>query len=222
MPSVMQFPAQRGTFDVTAFLHSPGIARRIVEYQRGDVLFTQGDRSDHVLYIQKGSVKLSVLSMTGREAVVAMLGPCEFLGEGCLAGQTIRRRTATAITDCTVLSVERSEMVRLLHQHSGLSDRFIAHVLARNIRSEQDLLDQLLNSSEKRLARTLLVLARNGQHDGPEGAPLKLTQETLAGMVGTTRSRVNFFMKKFQRLGFIDYRDGIKVNDSLLSVVQRD
>jgi CRP/FNR family transcriptional regulator, cyclic AMP receptor protein len=216
----MRSPTQRSTFDVTAFLQSPGIARRIGEYRRGDVIFTQGDRSDHVLYIQKGSVKLSVLSMMGREAVVAMLGPGEFLGEGCLAGQTIRKRTATAITDCTVLSVERAEMVRVLHQHPGLTDRFIAHVLARNIRSEEDLLDQLLNSSEKRLARTLLVLARNGQDDGPQGTVLKLTQETLAGMVGTTRSRVNFFMKKFQRLGFIEYCDGIKVNDSLATMVQ--
>jgi CRP-like cAMP-binding protein len=211
-----------GTFNVQAFLDSAGVARKIVEYRRGDVIFTQGDPCEHVLYIQKGAVKLSVLSKAGREAVVAMLGAGEFFGEGCLAGQPLRMGTATTTTDSTVLQVDKRQMVRLLHKQHALSDRFIAHMLARNIRIEEDLVDQLFNSSEKRLARTLLLLARYGKHDKPTRAVPPVTQETLAEMVGTTRSRVNFFMKKFQRLGFIDYSHGLKVNNSLLTVVLHD
>jgi CRP/FNR family cyclic AMP-dependent transcriptional regulator len=210
------------TFNAQAFLDSAGVARTIVEYRRADVIFTQGDLCESVLYIQKGGVKLSVLSKTGREAVVAMLGPGDFFGEGCLAGQPIRMGSATAITDSTILLVDKEHMVRLLHQQHTLSDRFIAHMLARNIRIEEDLVDQLFNSSEKRLARTLLLLARYGKQDRPVRAVPKISQETLAEMVGTTRSRVNFFMKKFQRLGFIDYKDGLKVNNSLLTVVLHD
>jgi len=213
---------QKSTFNAQAFLDSAGVDRRIVEYRRGDVVFTQGDPCDHVLYIQQGTVKLSVLSRAGREAVVAMLGVGEFFGEGCLAGQALRMGTATATTDCTILLVDKRQMVRLLHKQHALSDRFIAHMLARNIRIEEDLVDQLFNSSEKRLARTLLLLARYGKHDKPVRAVPPISQETLAEMIGTTRSRVNFFMKKFQRLGFIDYTDGLKVNNSLLTVVLHD
>jgi CRP/FNR family transcriptional regulator, cyclic AMP receptor protein len=213
---------RNGTFNARAFLDSAGVAREIVEYRRGAVIFSQGDRCQHVLYIQKGNVKLSVLSKSGREAVVAMLGVGEFFGEGCLAGQPVRMGSATATTDCTVLRVEKEQMVRLLHKQATLSDRFIAHMLARNIRIEEDLIDQLFNSSEKRLARTLLLLARYGKHDKPVRLVPSVSQETLAEIVGTTRSRVNFFMKKFQRLGFIDYTDGLKVNNSLLTVVLHD
>ena len=213
---------QKGPFNAQAFLDSAGIARKIVEYRRAEVIFAQGDPCEHVLYIQSGGVKLSVLSNAGREAVVAMLGPGEFFGEGCLAGQSVRVGSATATTDSAVLLVDKDQMVRLLHMQHALSDRFIAHMLARNIRIEEDLVDQLFNSSEKRLARTLLLLARYGKHDTPVRAVPTISQETLAEMVGTTRSRVNFFMKKFQRLGFIDYTNGLKVNHSLLTVVLHD
>jgi CRP/FNR family transcriptional regulator, cyclic AMP receptor protein len=215
-------PTQTGTFDVQSFLDSSGVARKIAWYGRNDVVFAQGDPCEHVFYIQKGGVRLSVLSKSGREAVVAMLGPGEFFGEGCLAGQPIRMGSATATTDSTILLVDKDQMLRLLHKQHALSDRFIAHMLARNIRIEEDLIDQLFNSSEKRLARALLLLARYGKHDKPVRAVPPITQETLAEMVGTTRSRVNFFMKKFARLGFIDYKDGLKVNSSLLTVVLHD
>jgi CRP/FNR family cyclic AMP-dependent transcriptional regulator len=213
---------QTGPFNAQAFLDSAGIARKILEYRRGEVIFTQGDPSEHVLYIQKGGVKLSVLSTAGRQAVVAMLGPGEFFGEGCLVGQPVRMGSATAIAGSTLLMVEKDEMARLLHQQHALSDRFITHMLTRNIRIEEDLVDQLFNSTEKRLARTLLLLAQYGQHDKPVRAVPPISQETLAEMIGATRSRVNFFMKKFQRLGFIDYTDGLKVNNSLLTVVLHD
>jgi CRP/FNR family cyclic AMP-dependent transcriptional regulator len=213
---------QKGTFDAQVFLDSAGVARKIVEYRKSETIFTQGDACDSVLYIQKGGVKLSVLSKTGREAVVAMLGPGDFFGEGCLAGQPVRMGSATAITGSTILLVDKDQMVRLLHKQHELSDRFIAHMLARNIRTEEDLVDQLFNSSEKRLARTLLLLARYGKEDGPQKAVPKISQATLAEMVGTTRSRVNFFMNKFKRLGFIEYKDGLKVHNSLLTVVLHD
>jgi len=212
----------KGTFSAQAFLDSAGIARKIAEYRRAEVIFTQGDPCTSVLYIQKGGVKLSVLSKTGREAVVAMLGPGDFFGEGCLAGQPVRMGSATAITGSTILQVDKDQMVRLLHKQHALSDRFIAHMLARNIRIEEDLVDQLFNSSEKRLARTLLLLARYGELDKPQKAVPKISQATLAEMVGTTRSRVNFFMNKFKRLGFIEYKDGLKVHNSLLTVVLHD
>jgi CRP-like cAMP-binding protein len=174
------------------------------------------------MYIQKGTVKLSVLSKSGREAVVGMLGPGEFFGEGCLAGQPVRMGTAAATVPSTVLLIDKERMVRLLHRQRALADRFISHMLARNIRIEEDLIDQLFNSSEKRLARTLLLLARYGKHDQPVRAVPEVSQATLADMIGTTRSRVNFFMKKFERLGFIDYKNGLKVNNSLLTVVLHD
>ena len=213
---------QKGLFDVQAFLDSAGVARRIVTYRRGEVIFAQGDPCESVMYVQKGGVKLSVLSKTGREAVVAMLGAGHFFGEGCLAGQSLRMGGATAITASSILHVDKAQMVRLLHRQHALSDRFITHMLARNIRIEEDLVDQLFNSSEKRLARTLLLLAQYGKQAGAQKAVPRISQETLAEMIGTTRARVNFFMNKFRRLGFINYKDGLKVNDALLTVVLHD
>ena len=210
------------SFNVQEFLDSEGIARKIVDFRRAEAIFTQGDVCESVLYIQKGGVKLSVLSKTGREAIVAMLGPGDFFGEGCLAAQPLRMGSATAITPSTILVIEKDQMVRLLHRQHELSDRFISHMLARNIRVEEDLIDQLFNSSEKRLARTLLLLARYGKQDKPQRIVPKMSQETLAEMVGTTRSRVNFFMNKFRKLGFIEYNGGITVKKSLLSVVLHD
>jgi CRP-like cAMP-binding protein len=213
-------------FNARAFLKSAGVSKKIVEYARSEGIFSQGDPGDSVFYLQKGGVKLSVLSKAGREAVVAMLGPGDFFGEGCLAGQTVRIGSATAITPATVLVIAKDEMVKVLHEQHELSDRFIAHVLSRNVRIEQDLIDQLFNSSEKRLARALLLLARYGQQDKPRQTVPKISQETLSEMVGTTRSRVNFFMNKFKRLGFIEYDGdldaGIQINSSLLSVVLHD
>jgi len=215
---------QNVSFDIQAFLDSAGIAKKIAAYRRGDVIFTQGDSCEHVMYIQTGSVKLSVLSKTGREAVVAMLGPGEFFGEACLAGQPLRMGSATAITPATILLVGKEKMIGLLHKQHTMSDRFISHMLARNIRIVEDLIDQLFNSSEKRLARTLLLLARYGMQDKPVRVVPKISQSTLAEMVGTTRSRVNFFLNKFKRLGFIEYNAELplKINNSLLSVVLRD
>jgi CRP-like cAMP-binding protein len=213
-------------FNAQAFLDSAGLSKKIVEYGRSEVVFSQGDACHSVMYIQTGGVKLSVLSKTGREAVVAMLGPGDFFGEGCLAGQALRIGTATAITPTTVLVIETKEMVKVLHEHHDLSDRFIAHMLSRHVRTEQDLIDQLFNSSEKRLARALLLLARYGKQDKPRHVVPKISQETLSEMVGTTRSRVNFFMNKFKRLGFIQYNGdldaGVQINSSLLSVVLHD
>jgi CRP/FNR family cyclic AMP-dependent transcriptional regulator len=219
MPKAPTAGRPKPTFDLHAFLDSAGISRRIVRYTRGAVIFAQGSPANSVLYIQDGAVKLSVLSTAGKEAVVAMLGPGDFFGEGCLAGQPRRMGSATAILPTTVLRVTKREMMRTLHDQSALSDRFITHMLARNIRIEEDLVDQLFNSSEKRLARTLMLLARYSNADATEGTLPKLSQETLAEMVGTTRSRVNFFMNKFRKLGLIEYNGGIKINNSLLSVV---
>ena len=216
--------AKAGPFNAQAFLDSAGLSKTIAEYARDESIFTQGDACAHVMYIQSGGVKLSVLSKTGREAVVAMLGPGDFFGEGCLAGQPIRIGSATAITPSVILLIDKARMVRLLHKQPSMSDRFITHMLARNIRIEEDLVDQLFNSSEKRLARTLLLLARYGKQDKPARMVPKISQETLAEMIGTTRSRVNFFLNKFKRLGFIEY-DGelpVKINSSLLSVVLHD
>jgi CRP-like cAMP-binding protein len=184
-------------------------------------VFAQGDPATEVFYVQLGSIKLSVLSRTGKEAVVAILGPGDFFGEGCLAGQPRRMATASALAASTVLVIEKPQMLALLHSEPTLADRFLLHMLARNIRIEEDLIDQLFNSSEKRLARALLLLARYGKEDQPLTLP-KLSQETLAEMVGTTRSRVNFFMNKFRELGFIEYNGDIKVNSSLLTVVLHD
>jgi CRP/FNR family cyclic AMP-dependent transcriptional regulator len=214
--------AQLPPFDVHTFLDSAGVSRRLVRFARGSTVFAQGALATSVYYIQDGGVKLSVLSSSGKEAVVAMLGPGDFFGEGCLANQPLRMGSATAIVPTTVLRIQKREMMRTLHDQSALSDRFIVHMLARNIRIEEDLVDQLFNSSEKRLARTLLLLARYGEDERPQRLLPKLSQETLAEMVGTTRSRVNFFMNKFRKLGFIRYNGGLKINSSLLSVVLHD
>jgi CRP-like cAMP-binding protein len=206
-------------FNAQTFLDSAGVARRIVEYRRSQKIYSQGDPTNNVLYIQKGGIKLSVVNEVGKEAVVAMLGPGDFFGEGGMAGQLVRMGTATAITPATLLVIEKQEMIRVLHSEHAFSDRFVAYMLARNIRIEQDLVDQLFNSSEKRLARTLLLLARYGQQDQPQKMVAKISQETLAEMIGTTRSRVNFFMNKFRKLGFIKYNGGLHIDASLLSVV---
>ena len=211
-----------GKFNAQEFLDSSGVKRAISKYPGRRVIFSQGDPATDVLYIQDGEVKLSVLSKTGREAVIAMLGPGEFFGEGCLAGQLMRMGTATAVAPSTILAIEKPEMVRVLHDEPELSDRFLSHVLTRNIRIEEDLVDQLFNSSEKRLARALLLLARYGKDDTPVRSIPAVSQEVLAEMVGTTRSRVNFFMNKFRRLGFIEYNGHLEVHSSLLTVLLRD
>jgi len=206
-------------FNAQAFLDTAGVARKVMEYSRGESIYSQGQAAGTVMYIQKGGVKLSVVNGSGKEAVVAMFGPTDFFGEGCMAGQTIRMGTTTAVTPTTVLVIQKEELLRVLHAEHSLSDHFIAYMLAHNIRVEEDLIDQLFNSSEKRLARTLLLLARYGEQDQPERVLAKVSQETLASMVGTTRSRINFFMNKFRKLGFIEYNGTIKINKSLLTVV---
>jgi len=213
---------EQPAFDAEAFLRSAGAARRVATYPKGKVVFSQGQPSDAVMYIQKGGIKISVLSRTGKEAVVAMLGPGDFFGEGALTGQSIRIGTATTTTQATVLVIEKRVMLRLLRDEPAFSERFISYMLARNLRVEADLVDHLFNSSEKRLARTLLLLARYADQKGPEQRIPKISQETLAEMVGTTRSRVNFFMNKFRDLGFIDYNGDLKINTALLSVVLHD
>jgi len=207
------------TFNAQKFLDTAGVARKVAEYSRGESIYSQGQAAGTVMYIQKGGVKLSVVNGSGREAVVAMFGPTDFFGEGCMAGQTIRMGTTTAVTPTTLLVIQKEELLRVLHAEHELSDHFIAYMLAHNIRVEEDLIDQLFNSSEKRLARALLLLARYGEQDRPERVLAKVSQETLASMVGTTRSRINFFMNKFRKLGFIEYNGTIKVNKSLLTVV---
>lgn len=206
-------------FDLQAFLDSAGAARTIRKYARSAVIFSQGDQASDVFYVQQGRVKLSVLSGTGKEAVVAVLGRGDFFGEGCLADQPRRMATATAMGASTILVIKKAKMLEVLHTETAFAERFLAHMLARNIRVEEDLVDLLFNSSEKRLARGLLLLARYGKQDQPLLIPA-MSQETLAEMIGTTRSRVNFFMNKFRDLGFIEYSGGdIKVNSSLLTVV---
>jgi CRP/FNR family cyclic AMP-dependent transcriptional regulator len=212
-------PKSKGTFNPQAYLESVGASRKVAEYGKKQTIFSQGEVADSVMYVQKGSVKLTVVNETGKEAVVAIFGSGDFFGEGGMAGQTIRMGTATAIVPTTILIIEKDEMMRALHAEATLSDRFITYMLARNIRVEADLVDQLFNSTEKRLARTLLLLARYGKKDEPERVLQKVSQETLAEMIGTTRSRVNLFMNKFRKLGFIEYNGEIKINNSLLTVV---
>jgi CRP-like cAMP-binding protein len=209
----------KNVFNAQEFLDSAGVARKVVKFAKNETIFSQGDHAETVLYIQEGSVKLSVVNKTGKEAVVAILGPGDFFGEGCLAGQPLRIGSATVMKPLTSLVIEKKEMTRALHAEHALSDRFISFMLARNIRIEEDLIDQLFNSSEKRLARTLLLLARYGKEDVPQAVLPKVSQEMLAEMVGTTRSRVNFFMNKFKKLGFIKYNGGLQINNSLMSVV---
>jgi CRP-like cAMP-binding protein len=209
-------------FDAQSFLDSAGLGRKVQKFRAREIVFAQDDPAKHVMYIQEGGVKLTVVNEIGKEAVIAILGPGDFCGEGCLAGPSICMATATTIAPTTMLIIEKDEMIRALHEERELSDRFIAYVLARNRRVEEDLVDQLFNSSEKRLARTLLLLSRYGAQGQPQKVLPKVSQEMLAEMIGTTRSRVNFFMNKFRKLGFIQYNGEIHVNNSLISVVLHD
>jgi CRP/FNR family cyclic AMP-dependent transcriptional regulator len=209
-------------FNVQAFLDSSGVAREVVEFRANAVIYRQGDPADAVMYLQKGRVKLSVISSAGKEAVVGVLGRGDFFGEGCLAGQPVRMGSVSAMAATTVLVIEKQKMVRLLHDEPTLSNVFIAYILARNIRIEEDLVDQLFNSSEKRLARILLLLAQYGKQGETHRTIPKVSQEVLAEMIGTTRSRVNFFMNKFRKLGFIEYNGGLKISNALMSLVLHD
>lgn len=215
-------PTKKSIFDLQVFLDTAGVARRIVKFRRSEAIYTQGDPAKGVKYIQEGGVQLSVTNESGKEAIVAILGPGDFFGEGSLAGQPVCMGTATAIAPTSILFIEKNEMMRVLRTEHTLSDLFISHMLTRNIRIEEDLIDQLFNSSEKRLARALLLLARYGKEDQPHGVLYNVSQETLSAMIGTTRSRVNFFMNKFRKLGFIKYNGGLQINNSLLNVVLHD
>ncbi len=227
MPSRRKSPARQRRapkrtrlFDPQAFLSSAGLGRTVHRYRARQVIFSQGDPADAVFYIKQGKAKLTVLSAQGKEATIALLGPGDFLGEGCLAtDHPVRLLTATAITECSIIRIAKREMVRTLHAEHELSDLFVAYVIELHNRTQADLVDQLFNSSEKRLARALLILARFGKKGKPEEVIPQISQETLAEMVGTTRSRVNFFMNKFRKLGFIDYNGGLQVHSSLLGVV---
>jgi CRP/FNR family transcriptional regulator, cyclic AMP receptor protein len=219
----MELPAARTpVFDAEAFLRAAGPVTKAVTLKRSAIIYAQGSPADSVLYVQKGTVRLSVLAQSGKEAVVGVIGPGDFFGEGALAGQPVRLGTATAMAACRVLVVPLLHMKRLLHEQHPLSNRFLVHMLARNSRLEADLVDQLFNNSEKRLARTLLLLARYGKPDGPRHVMPKMSQEALAEIVGTTRSRINVFMNKFRKLGFIEYNGDIVVHHALLSVVLHD
>ena len=209
-------------FDPKVFLDTENVGRTICKYRKDQMVFSQGSSADAVFYIQKGKVKITVVSEQGKEAVVAILGPDEFCGEGCLTGQPRRMATAVAMTECEIMRLEKAAMIRVLHEEPAFSEMFVAHLLARTIRVEEDLVDQLFNSSEKRLARSLLLLANFGKDGRPERIIAKVSQETLAEMIGTTRSRVSHFMNKFRKLGFIDYNGHLEVHSSLLNVVLHD
>jgi CRP-like cAMP-binding protein len=210
-------------FDPKVFLSTVGVGRTVRYYRPKEAIFSQGESANAVFYIREGKVRLSVLSKRGKEATIALLGSDVFLGEGCIASdQPIRLATAAAVTDCSILRIEKGQMLRTLHEEHAFSDMFVAHLVERHNRTQEDLVDQLFNSSEKRLARALLILSRVGKKDKSETVIPQVSQETLAEMVGTTRSRVNFFMNKFRKLGFIDYNGGLEVNSSLLSVVLHD
>jgi len=211
--------AKTAQFDPKVFLATVNGGRSISKYRRNQTVFSQGTPADAVFYIQKGKVKVTVLSEQGKEAVVAVLGPNEFCGEGCLTGQPVRLATATAMTECEIMRLERATMIRVIHEEPTFAEMFVSHLLARTVRVEADLVDQLFNSSEKRLARALLLLANFGKDGRPEPIIAKVSQETLAEMIGTTRSRVSFFMNKFRKLGLIDYNGQIEIHPSLLNVV---
>jgi CRP/FNR family transcriptional regulator, cyclic AMP receptor protein len=213
---------KKHVFNAQNYLASSGAARRVLEYRKFEKAYSQGDPATNVLYIQKGEVKISVINVVGKEVVLAMLGPGNFFGEGCLAGQLVRMATATTTAPTRLLAIEKNELIRVLHTERAFSDRFVSYMLERNIRIEQDLVDQLFNSSEKRLARTLLLLGRCGMQEESRKLLPKVSQETLAEMIGSTRSRVCFFMNKFKKLGFIEYKGGLYVKPSLLSVVLRE
>jgi CRP/FNR family cyclic AMP-dependent transcriptional regulator len=214
--------SKKKAFNAQAFLESAGVDKKVRHFKKGEIIFSQGSPADSVMYIQEGAVKITALSAAGKEAIIAVLGPGDFFGEGCMAGQPVRVGNAATITPSTVLVIEKKEMAQVLHEQHELSDVFINFVLTRNIRIEEDLVDRLFNSTEKRLARTLLLLARYGKQEQPERLLPKVSQETLAEMIGTTRTRVNLFMNKFKKLGFIKYNGEIEVNTSLLSVVLQD
>ena len=209
-------------FDPKAFLSKVNGGRAISEYRKDKTIFRQGDPSDAVFYIQSGKVKTTVVSEAGKEAVVALLGNGDFFGEGCLTGQPQRLSTVSALTECVIVRISKTDITRVIHEEPAFAELFISHLLARNSRVEEDLVDQLFNSSEKRLARTLLLLANFGKEGRPEPIIAKVSQETLAEMIGTTRSRVSFFMNKFRKLGLIDYNGSIEIHSSLLNVVLRD
>jgi CRP/FNR family cyclic AMP-dependent transcriptional regulator len=210
------------TFDAAVYLQTAGVKRKIIQYRKGHAIFSQGDKCLAVLFLQTGTVKMTVTSSAGKEAVIALLQPGDFFGEGCISGQPLRVSTATAMEPVSVLEIEKQEMVRVIHHEHEFSDRFVAHMLKRNVRIEEDLVDQLFNSSEKRLARALLLIARYGSDERPQKIVAQVSQGTLAEMIGTTRSRVSFFMNKFRKLGFIKYNGGLEVNDSLLRVILHD
>ena len=211
-----------GVFDPKAFLASVGEGRRLTNSGEGQVIFTQGDPADALFYVQKGKVKVTTISSQGKEAVVAILGPGDFFGEGCLAGQPLRISTVATLTVSSIARLDKAAVIRVLHDEPAFSELFMSYLLARNIRMEADLIDQLFNSSEKRLARLLLLLANFGQEGRPQPVIAKISQETLAEMIGTTRSRVSHFMNKFRRLGFIAYNGHLEIHSSLLSVVLHD
>src|SRR6202158_5310144 len=209
-------------FDAQAFLDSAGVARKVVKYRSSQKVYSQGGPATSVMYVQKGGVKLSIVNEVGKEAVLAMLGPGDFFGEGGMAGQSIRMCTATAITLTTLLVIEKNEMIRVLHAEHEFSDRFISCMLSRNIHTEEDLMDQLFNSSEKRLGGALLILTRYGMQEVPNKMLPRVSQEMLAQMIGATRTRVNYFMTRFRKLGFIGYDGGLHINPSLLSALLND
>ena len=213
---------KKRTFDPAAFLAKAGQGKTIATYRKGQAVFAQSDAADAIFYLQKGKLKLTVVSNNGKEAVVALLGAGDFFGEGCLAGQQVRMATASAMADCAIVRLEKAEAIRVLHDEAAFSELFLKHLLSRNIRIEEDLVDQLFNSSEKRLARVLLLLANFGKEGKPETVIPKISQETLAEIVGTTRSRVSFFMNRFRKLGFIKYNGELEVHSSLLNVVLHD
>jgi len=215
-------PKVKATFDVKTLLEAVGDGSATRDYQKAQPIFAQGDRADAVFFVQRGKVKLTVLSRQGKQAVIALLGPGDFFGEGCLGGQPVRMATATAMTEAEIVRLPKQTMIRALHRDAVFSELFTTYLLSRNIRMEEDLVDQLFNSSEKRLARILLLLANFGKEGRPEPVVPKISQETLAEMVGTTRSRISHFMNKFRKLGFVQYNGGLEVHSSLLHVVLHD
>jgi CRP/FNR family transcriptional regulator, cyclic AMP receptor protein len=215
-------PQKTSGFDIQEYLSNAGVSRRIANFRKGQVIFSQHDPCDSVLYIQSGNAKVTVVNPKGKEAVLALLGPGDFLGEGCIVGNPVRMVTATAMAAIEATLIEKKELIRVLHDEREFARTFIQYMLERNIKIEADLVDQLFNSSEKRLARALLILARYGKEGEPETVMARISQETLAELVGTTRSRVNFFMNKFRRQGFIHYNGGLQVHSSLLNVVLHD
>jgi CRP/FNR family cyclic AMP-dependent transcriptional regulator len=218
----MKESTRNSSFEPNLFLTTVDVGRTLSQYQEGQAVFSQGESADAVFYIQKGRVKITVVSEQGKEAVVAILGENAFFGEGCLAGQPLRIATAAAMMECEILRLEKAAIIRVLHEDPAFSDMFMSHLLTRNVRVEADLVDQLFNSSEKRLARALLLLANFGKEGKPEPVIAKISQEMLAEMIGTTRSRVSSFMNKFRQLGFIDYNGKLEVHSSLLNVVLHD